>query len=340
MLELIAADPSVDVIVIGITGALGAMTDNFGADILEFAPRSPKPIVVTWNSPKIDEPGFAAVVASGVPLFRSFRNCFGALRSYALYRERAAAFRSRAPLAVTDHQRAAARVALAAPGALNSASGRELLAAFGVPLVREETAESAAAAVAATQTIGFPVVMKVSSPDFPHKSDAGLVRLNVGEAATVAHVFDELVAQAHAVDPSARVDGVVVQQQLAGGVEMIVGATNDAVLGPAVVVGTGGIFAEVLEDIAVRPLPLDADDARDMVRSLRGHALLVGARGRAPADEDALVAVILAVARLCTAAAGRLDELDLNPVLAGPDGAVAVDWLVIAGDGGELVPGS
>jgi hypothetical protein len=182
--------------------------------------------------------------------------------------------------------------------------------------------------------------MKLSSPDFPHKSDAGLVRLDVSDADSAAQTYDELVARAHAANPSARVDGVVVQRQLGDGVEMIVGAMNDAVLGPAVVVGAGGIFAEVLEDVAVRPLPLDADDAREMVRSLRVHALLSGARGRPPANEDALVAVILSVARLCTAAGGRLEELDLNPVLVDADGATAVDWLVIAGDGGEPSHGS
>jgi hypothetical protein len=125
-----------------------------------------------------------------------------------------------------------------------------------------------------------------------------------------------------------------VQQQVADGVEIIVGATHDLVLGPAVLVGTGGIFTEVLDDVAVRPLPLDADDAREMVRGLRGHPLLAGARGRPAADENALVRVIVQVAQLCAAAEGLLAELDLNPVLVGPDGATVVDWLVIAGDGG------
>jgi acyl-CoA synthetase (NDP forming) len=340
VLELIAADPEIDLIVIGITGALGAMTDNFGADIREFAPRSPKPVVVTWNSFKVDEPGFGDVVASRVPLFRSFRSCFGALRAYAVYRERSAGFRARAPLPVGQRERDIAHAALETAGVLDSARARELLEAFGVPLVREEVTDSAAAAGAAAERIGYPVAMKLSSPDFPHKSDAGLVRLGVADADAAARTFDELVARARAEDSSARIHGVVVQQQVGDGVEMIVGATNDPVLGPAVTVGTGGIFTEILEDIAVRPLPLDPEDAREMVRSLRGNALLAGVRGRPAADVDALPEVILAVARLCTAADGRLEELDLNPVICGPTGATAVDWLVIAGDGSAPRPAS
>jgi acetate---CoA ligase (ADP-forming) len=121
-----------------------------------------------------------------------------------------------------------------------------------------------------------------------------------------------------------------VQQMAAAGTEMIVGITHDSQLGAAVMVGTGGIFAEVLRDVAVRPLPLDERDAREMIDSLRGVALLRGARGQAPGDIDALVRVILGVARLATACGDRLVELDLNPVIVSAAGAVAVDALVVA----------
>jgi acyl-CoA synthetase (NDP forming) len=332
-LELIAADPAVDVIVVGITGALATMTDNFGADLLEFAPVAAKPVLVTWNSLKTDEQGFDDIVTSGVPLFRSFRNCFAALRAYADYQQRSTTFRVRAPNTPTDAERAAAHAALSTDGPLDATTSRTLLEAFGLPLVREELVTAAADAAAAGERVGWPVVMKLASPDFPHKSDVGLVRLDVTTPDDASAAYDELVDRARSLDGDAHVEGVVVQQQVADGVEIIVGATHDLVLGPAVLVGTGGIFTEVLDDVAVRPLPLDADDAREMVHGLRGHALLAGARGRPAADEDALVRVIVQVAQLCAAAEGRLAELDLNPVLVGPDGATVVDWLVIAGDG-------
>ena len=330
VLEIIADDPNVDVIVVGITGALGAMTDNMGADLLALAPRITKPIVVTWNSYKTDEQGFADVVASGLPTFRSFRNCFGALRAFNDYQRRARSFRVRPALdgALPD---AAAR-ALAAPGTLDASAARAVLEPFGVPLVREEVVTSPGDAAATARGFGFPVVLKLASADFPHKSDDGLVRLGVADEEEAASAYAELIERARSLNPDARVDGVLVQQQVGEGVEMIVGATFDPVLGPAVMVGTGGIFAEIVRDVAVRPLPIDAADAEEMVRGLRGFPLLDGARGRPRADVPALVDAVLAVARLAAAAGPRLAELDLNPVIVGPSGATAVDALVVAGE--------
>jgi acyl-CoA synthetase (NDP forming) len=188
---------------------------------------------------------------------------------------------------------------------------------------------SADAAVDAASSFGYPVVMKIASADFPHKSDVGLVKVGVGDAEAVRATYAELVGRAAQVDPAARVDGVLVQQMASDGVEMIVGITHDSQLGAAVMVGTGGIFAEVLRDVAVRPLPVDITDAREMVESLRGHALLKGARGRPPADIDALVDVVMAVARLASTCGDRIAELDLNPVIVNAGGAVAVDSLIV-----------
>ncbi|MGH9018394.1 MAG: acetate--CoA ligase family protein, partial [Acidimicrobiales bacterium] len=214
--------------------------------------------------------------------------------------------------------------------ALGADAARRLLEAFGVPVAGDAVATSAAEAGRRAKAIGFPVVMKIASPDFPHKSDAGLVRLDVASAGQASALYTEFVARAAASNAKARIDGVQIQRQVAAGVEMIVGVTRDPVYGPAVLVGTGGIFAEVLRDVTVRPLPLDRRDAEEMVRSLRGYALLQGARGRAKADVKALVDVVLAVARLAGACGDRLDELDLNPVVVLPRGAVAVDSLVVA----------
>jgi acyl-CoA synthetase (NDP forming) len=332
--DLVAADPVVDVIVVGLTGALGRLTDTFAEDIVAFIDDVAKPIVVTWNSFKTDEKGFRALVDAGVPLFRSFRNCFGALRSFADYERARASFRHRKPMVSRLPKEAAAVLAdggVACGEPLDAAAARRLLEAFGVPVAAEGVARSAAEAARMASTFGFPVVMKLASADFPHKSDAGLVRLSVGSAAEARSIYSELVGRAGEVNPRARIDGVLVQEQVDDGTEMIVGVTRDPVFGPAVLVGTGGVFAEVLADVAVRPLPIDRRDAEEMVRSLRGHALLAGARGRPRVDTKALVEVVMAVARLAAACGDRLAELDLNPVVVRPHGAVAVDSLVVAG---------
>jgi acetate---CoA ligase (ADP-forming) len=331
--ELVCADPNVDVVVVGLTGALGRLTDRFAEDIVAFIDDLPKPVVVTLNSFKTDEPGFRTLVEAGVPLFRSFRNCFAALRAFARYQDAAARFRPRKASAPRLGKEAAAALGEAdsAGGPLGADAARRLLESFGVPFAGEGLARSAAEAARVAADIGFPVVMKIASPDFPHKSDAGLVRLAVASAAEARAVYGELVSRATKAKRGARIEGVVVQAQIEGGTEMIVGVIRDPVFGPAVLVGTGGVFAEILADVAVRPLPLDRRDAEAMVRSLRGYPLLSGARGRPRLDVKALVDVVLAVACLASACGERVVELDLNPVVVRTEGAVAVDSLVVGG---------
>lgn len=330
--DLVAADPAVDVIVVGLTGALGRLTDAFAEDVVAFADVLGKPVVATWNSFKTDEPGFRTLVDAGIPLFRSFRNCFGALAAFARYQEQAAGFRARpasVPRLAAEARRVLDDAATRPSGPLGADDAHTLLDTFGIPRAAGGLATSAAEAGRLAEGFGFPVVMKLSSPDFPHKSDAGLVRLGVSSATEARAVYRELVDRAQAARSRARIDGVQVQEQVVGGTEMIVGVTRDPVFGPAVLVGTGGVFAEVLEDVSVRPLPLDRADVEEMIGSLRGASLLHGARGRGRADVGALVRLVLAVAKLAAACGDRLLELDLNPVVVRSKGAVAVDALVI-----------
>ena len=330
--ELVAADPGIDIIVIGLTGALGRLTDRFAEDIVAFIDEIKKPIVVTWNSFKTDEQGFRTLIDAGVPMFRSFRNCFAALHTFARYQEASSSFRPRKAMSSRLPKEALSALTDGAgpgPSPLGADASRQLLESFHVPLAGEGLAHSAAEAARLAQSIGFPVVMKIASPDFPHKSDAGLVRLSVASASEAKAVYTELVDRALRAKRGARIEGVQIQEMVMGGTEMIVGVTRDPVFGPAVLVGTGGVFAEVLKDVAVRPLPIDRRDAQEMVKGLRGYPLLTGARGRERGDVKALVDVVLAVARLASACGDKLVELDLNPVVVRAHGAVAVDSLVV-----------
>jgi acetyltransferase len=214
-------------------------------------------------------------------------------------------------------------------GVLDADRARTLLDAFKIPLAREATAQSAASAAAIANDFGYPVVMKIASPDFPHKSDAGLVRLGVPNAAATKANYVELVDRARKLDPAARIDGVLVQEMITDGVEVIIGVTRDEVLGHAILVGVGGIFTEIFADTSVRPLPVDETDVWQMLHELKGFALLDGARGRPKLDTKALVRTVLATAKMATALDDRLAELDLNPVLVRRKGVAAVDALVV-----------
>ncbi len=332
LLTLLAADPNVDLVVVGLTGAVGLMTDNLAADIRALADVLPVPVIATWNSYQTDEPGFADLVASGVPLFRSFRNCFGALRAWQERSRMAAGYRRRVASDVRLTPESSAARALSSVGVADATASRELLEAFGVPLARESLAVNAEAAAEAAEDVGFPVVLKVASVDIPHKSELGLVRVAITSGPSALAAAGELLERAESLAPDASCDGILVQQQIVGGVEMIVGVVSDPVLGPAVTVGTGGIFAEILRDTATRPIPLDRDDAREMVSGLKGFGLLQGARGQPAVNVEALLDVIEAVARLAFAAGPRLLELDLNPVVVTPESAYAVDCLIVLGE--------
>jgi acyl-CoA synthetase (NDP forming) len=329
LLDVIADDPGVDLIVVGVTGAVPPMSDELARDLEALAARgTAKPIVVTWNSPKTDEPGFDAIVRSGWPLFRSFRGCFAAIRHWEVYQARRRSWRER-PAASPRLPAAARRALEGASGVLGAAAGGELLRAFGLPLVREALASSPAQAAREASRIGFPVALKLASPDFPHKTDLGLVELGVASAGAVRKTYEVLVRRARRANRRARIDGVLVQQMAGDGVELLVGVTRDPIIGPAVTVGMGGVFTEILSDVAVRPVPLDLRDAREMLASLRSAALLRGARGRRPVDLRALERLIVQVGKLAGALGERLVELDLNPVIARSDGVVIVDQLVV-----------
>jgi len=153
--------------------------------------------------------------------------------------------------------------------------------------------------------------------------------LGLKDADSVRAAFAQIVANARRHAPQARIDGVIVQAMAQGDVELVIGLKHDAVFGPVVMAGLGGIHVEVLKDVAFRKAPVTPAEAGRMLDQLRARVILDGVRGRAPVDRAALTALISAVSLLGAAAGARLQELDLNPVLAGPDGAIAVDWLML-----------
>jgi acyl-CoA synthetase (NDP forming) len=221
------------------------------------------------------------------------------------------------------------RLATGAP--FTEREAKEFLAAHGIAVTREMLAGDAAAAVAAAAAIGYPVVLKIESPDLPHKTEAGAVRLGLADAAAVAAAFDAVLAAARRYAPAARLAGVLVQEMVSGGIEMIAGLSRQEPFGLGVVVGAGGVFVEVMRDAALDLCPIDVADARALVARTRADHLLRGFRGRPPADAQAFAALVARLSQLGAAYADALDAVDLNPVAVLPQGrgAVVLDALVI-----------
>jgi len=217
----------------------------------------------------------------------------------------------------------------AGKGAVGSLEGQALLQSFGVSTAAAKLATSADEAVAAAETLGYPVVLKIESPDILHKTEAQGVALNLKDAAAVRAAYEQLLAHAKAYKADARIAGVLVQAMAQGDVELVIGLKRDPTFGPVVMVGLGGVLIEVFKDVVFRAAPVTEAEALRMLDELKSRVLLDGVRGKPPVDRVALARMVSAVSRFGAAAGPRLAELDLNPVLAGPKGVTAVDWLML-----------
>jgi acyl-CoA synthetase (NDP forming) len=207
---------------------------------------------------------------------------------------------------------------------------KRLLSAAGIACVSEQAVTSANAAVEAAEALGYPVVLKILSPDILHKSDIGGVLLDIADAPHVRTGYAMLIDRARQAARNARIEGVLVAKQLEGGVECIVGIHRDPAFGPVAMFGLGGVFVEVLKDVVFRRCPFGIDVAEEMIRSVRGAPLLLGARGRRESDLPALARMLATLSAYAHRAGPRLKSIDLNPVLAMPagQGAYAADAVI------------
>ena len=333
--EVLLDDPSTDLVVVPITGAFPPLSDILAKEVVDAYRCGRKPVVVVWGSPKIDETAFRILVEGRVPMFRSFRNCVKALGAFFGHHRFVASYESpydAKPVVSLAGDRDVESL-LSGEGALSESASTELLARYGIPVSRGKVCTSATEAASFASELGVPVALKVSSKDILHKSDAGLVKLGLSGDDAVNDAFAAIDRDARRAFPSADIDGILVQEMLSGGQEVIVGLSRDPQFGPVVMFGLGGIFVEALGDVALRALPISRADAEAMVREIRGAKILQGIRGRAPADIDAIVDVILRVAALGTDYGDRIAELDVNPliVFSRGNGARAADALVVRG---------
>jgi succinyl-CoA synthetase beta subunit len=219
----------------------------------------------------------------------------------------------------------AAREMLASGGAtLTESEAKRVLAAYGVPVVAERLAHSADEAAAAARALGYPVAMKAESPSIPHKTELGVVRLGIADEADLRRAYAEIDAAARGHE----LRGVLVQPMVPG-VEVIVGARVDPVVGPLVVVGSGGVLVELVQDSVAALAPVSQAQAAALLERLKGYRLLTGFRGSAPVNLDALAEAIARVSEMAADLADVLEELDVNPLRCDGERVVAVDALIV-----------
>jgi acyl-CoA synthetase (NDP forming) len=302
----------------------------------EAGARMGKPVCFPYTGGWTSGPGtFEAESNPDIGCFQSINSCYATLAAWRQFHDRLQAQArdgARDPVRVSPLRAKddAAKLIAAAPAAtLTEREAKQVLAAYGVPVVQERVVRSADEAVEAARALGMPVALKLESPDVPHKTEAGVIRLDLGSAEQVRAAYDAIMANAAKISPAPVINGVLVQPMVPAGVEIMVGARVDPLFGPLIVVGLGGIFVELLKDTALELTPITRAEARGMRERLKGKRLFEGFRGGAAVDLDALAPVIVRLAELAADQQHLVAELDVNPLICAGDRVIAVDALIV-----------
>jgi acetyltransferase len=330
IVESMINQPAVGTLVIASAGS-----QTRAHEAIALRERSNKNLVYMWTGARAESSALPLLKAAAVPIFYSPATLARGLRSLLAYHawcdwRKRTGFASE-PTPTPEQQNARAALACRGGAALSEHDSKRLLAVWGVQATREVRAVSAEAAVSAADQLGYPVVVKADSADILHKTEAGVVRLGLGDSGQVSAAFVDVMTSARAFDPAARVDGVLVQKMVCNGIEVIVGVNCDPQLGPILLLGIGGVLVEVYQDTSLRRCPITLDEGHQMIESLRGVRLLRGFRGSPPADVDALARTLVSVSHMAVHLEQELAEVDINPLLVLPEGegVVAADALVV-----------
>ncbi len=330
IMDYMINEPEVGTLVIASAGA-GNQVDQ----VISQRDSTDKGVVFFWTASRGDKTTLARLKSANIPIFYSPDKLARGLKSlidYHAWRDRRLeGGTATTPLLTAAQQQTLDRLRASGRSALSESQSKQAIAAWGIAGTREQSVQSAAAAVEAARRLGYPVALKVDSPDILHKTEAGAVRLGLRDADEVCKAYAQIMANAASHAPNAAISGALVQEMVAGGVEVIVGVAYDAQLGPMLLFCSGGVMVEVYNDVALRHCPITRAEALEMIAEVNGAKLLRGFRGKPPADIDALADTLVRVSHLAVHLEGQLAELDINPLMVLPagQGVKAVDALVV-----------
>jgi acyl-CoA synthetase (NDP forming) len=325
-------DPNIDAVIA--RSPRGTAASIWAGNFVEMLHATEKPVLINWPTSPDDNADVVEFLEShGVPVIMApgrTVHALAALNDYAQKSKRFEAARGRSGKRVIGAQ----KLDLSdASGTLGEHRSKALLKAYGVPVVEEVLLSADAIENLDASPLPFPVAIKIESADIPHKTEAGVVRLNITGLEDLKRASREVVKVALRYKSDARIDGVLVQQ-MASGLEVIVGAVNDRCFGPVVAFGLGGVFTELLKDVTYRFAPFDVNTAKEMIGEIQGAALLKGYRGGPALDVDALADALSRLSLFAADHAERISEIDVNPMFVHPagQGVVAADALVVLKD--------
>jgi len=339
-LDAFTTDPGFGVVVVPLVFAHELTTGARAGVLGRVAQTAEVPLVATWMNDWLEGPGSSVLDSDPkVSIFRSAGRAMRTIRQWHDWHARkdaslAAPADRVSPPAAEQLARAVIDGATTAEGAdgvrvLTEHDSKAVLAAYGIRVPGAETVVTPEEAVAVAESLGYPVVVKIASADIPHKTEVGGIRLGLASAAAVEEAAREILETVPPKAPGAVIEGVSVQSQIPTGPELLLGARGDLQFGPLVTVGAGGILVEVLRDAAVRLPPISPAQARETLAGLRSYALLEGVRGDAGYDIGAVADVFARFSELVTDLADVIEEIDVNPLIAGRTGCTAADALIV-----------
>jgi acyl-CoA synthetase (NDP forming) len=334
-IKIMIDDPDTDIVIIDseLPKAPHELRERNLRIVNEMAGAANKPVIYI-SAMSIGFTEFTKALRKSLPnvaVMQGLDRAVGAIKSLIEY----ASLRKEVPDIVSS-SKASARAVLektlkAANGAaaLDEVASKKLLKAYGIPVSKEEIAQTAADAVKIAKKIGFPVVAKVVSPDILHKSDIGGVVLNLTNAAEVKKAFNDITARVRKLKNKPKLEGILIAQQVKADLELVVGASLDAEMGPVVLFGTGGIDIELLKDVALAGAPLDADEAKALIGKTKAGVKMNGYRGKPALHEASAVKALVGLSNLMADAGNRIASIDVNPFLINSKLGVAVDGLIV-----------
>ncbi|SED77483.1 acetate--CoA ligase family protein [Bradyrhizobium erythrophlei] len=334
-IKIMIDDPDTDIVIIDaeLPKAPHELRERNLRIVNEMAGQANKPVIYI-SAMSIGFTEFTKGLRKSLPdiaVMQGLDRAVGAIKSLIEY----AGLRKEVPDIVSS-SKASARAVLektlkAANGAaaLDEVASKQLLKAYGIPISKEDVAQTAAEAVKIAKAIGFPVVAKVVSPDILHKSDIGGVVLNLANAAEVKKAFNDITARVKKLKGKPKLEGILIAQQVKADLELVVGASLDAEMGPVVLFGTGGVDIELLKDVALAGAPLDAAEAKELIAKTKAGVKLKGYRGKPALHEPSAVKALVGLSNLMADANGRIASIDVNPFLINSKLGVAVDGLIV-----------
>ena len=330
----VADDPCVDLLIFSYW-AIETVQEQTLKQLVQIADSSSKPVlvIIMGGVPEATLNHLQHLKKYGIPALIGLDFAMKAIKKVIDYTSKVNSEQQKIDVPVSSPAEARVKKILAgyAPGTrLTEAQAKEILAAYGIPVTNEKRATNTEEAIEAAEQIGYPVVLKIDSPDILHKTEARGIKLNLTSAEQVKMAFHEIITNARQYNPGARIAGALVQEMVTGGTEVIIGIGSDPAFGPTVMFGLGGILVEQLGDVSLRVVPFSENDAWAMIQEIKGYRILEGVRGKPPADQKAIKEIILKVSQLA-ADFPQIAELDINPLVVYEEGkgACAVDALLI-----------